>query len=110
MFLLALTNFILITYNYLIEDSEIFNEFVSDLWVFTIIILITYVPISFLIGRWHTNTQLNVDMEMVMGGNPFFAKMIRTLLDVQTGVASEEEINEFRKLISKFETEDTDDF
>jgi hypothetical protein len=29
--------------------------------------------------------------------------MIRTLLDVQTGVASEEEIKEFRKMLEKIE-------
>ena len=35
--------------------------------------------------------------------NPILAKMIRTLLDVQTGTASKEEIKEFRDMLEKIE-------
>ena len=35
--------------------------------------------------------------------NPFQAKMIRTLLDAQTGKATKEEIEEFRKTLLKIE-------
>jgi len=103
MFLLALVNFVLITYNYLIEGNEIFNEVVSNLSVFFIVFVIFYFPVSILIGRWHTNTQLSVDMTMKMYEDPIMAKMIRTLLDVQTGKASEEEIKEFRKFTLEIE-------
>jgi uncharacterized protein YneF (UPF0154 family) len=100
---LAMTNFILITYNFLIEDSTIFNNLLSNMWVYAIIFAILYFPISILIGRWHTNTQLSVDVTMKMNRDPIYAKMIRTLLDVQTGKASEEEIKEFRKEMEEIE-------
>jgi uncharacterized protein YneF (UPF0154 family) len=108
MLLLAMTNFILITYNFLIEDNIIFNNILSDMWIYTIIFVILYFPVSILIGRWHTNTQLSVDVTMKMYRDPIIAKMIRTLLDVQTGDASQEEIKEFRKEMEKIEKRNID--
>ena len=100
---LAMTNFILITYNFLIEDITIFNNLLSNMWIYAIIFLTLYFPISILIGRWHTNTQLHVDLTVKMNKDPIYAKMIRTLLDVQTGKASQEEIKEFRKEMEEIE-------
>jgi len=100
---LAMTNFILITYNFLIEDITIFNNLLSNMWIYAIIFLTLYFPISILIGRWHTNTQLHVDVTVKMNRDPIYAKMIRTLLDVQTGKASQEEIKEFRKEMEEIE-------
>jgi len=97
MFFLIFVNFTLITYNFLIVGNEIFEKFISNLWLFVIIFLIFYFPISILIGRWHTNTQISIDQTVHYSENPLFARMIRTLLDVQTGEATEEEIKEFRK-------------
>ena len=108
MLLFAMTNFILITYNFLIEDNVIFNNILSDMWIYTIIFVILYFPVSILIGRWHTNTQLSVDVTMKMYRDPIIAKMIRTLLDVQTGDASQEEIKEFRKEMEKIEKRNID--
>ena len=62
MFFLAFGNFILITYNYLLEDNPFFEKYVSELWIFSIVFVALYIPISILIGRWHTNTQISVDM------------------------------------------------
>ena len=44
-------------------------------------------------------TQLSTEMDILVEANPILATMIRTLLDVQTKKASEEEINEFRKFL-----------
>ena len=105
---LAMTNFILITYNFLIEDNTIFNNLLSNMWIYAIIFATLYFPISILIGRWHTNTQLHVDVSVKMNRDPIYAKMIRTLLDVQTGVASQEEIKEFIKEMEEIEKTNID--
>ena len=105
---LAMTNFILITYNFLIDGNEILENVLSEIWVFSIIFLILYIPVSVLIGRWHSNTQIHVDMELKMFEDPILARMIRTLLDVQTGKASEEEIKDFRDTILKIEKQEND--
>ena len=110
MFFLAFLNFILITYSFLIEGNEMFERYISDLWIFTIIFLIFYFPISILIGRWHTKTQISVEMTMKVEEDPIFAKMIRTLLDVQTGIATDAEIKEFRDFIGEIEKQDIKEF
>ena len=105
---LGFVNFILIAFNFLIEGNEIFEKFISEIWVFSIIFLALYIPVSILIGRWHSNTQIHVDMELKMFEDPILARMIRTLLDVQTGKASEEEIKDFRDTILKIEKQEND--
>ena len=110
MFILTFSNFILITYNYLLEENSIFENFLSDLWLFFIIFIIFYLPISTLIGRWHTQTQISIDNTIRLQEDPTRAKMIRTLLDVYTGKASKSEIEEFRKFIRKIEKTDIKEF
>jgi len=103
MFLLGFLNFIIITYAYLIEGNTIFEKLDLELWSFGIILIILYVPISILIGRWHKRTQLRTDMTFSIIHNPMITMMIRTLLDVQTGKATKDEIEEFRKMLIKIE-------
>jgi hypothetical protein len=102
-FALTFINFILISYRLLIEKITIFKELIPELWVFALVFLIVYVPAAILIGFWHRRTQLRVETTMIQQQNPVLATMIRTLLDVQTGVATKEEIDEFRKMLTKIE-------
>lgn len=106
MFLLAIGNFILITYNYFLEGNAIFENHISNLWVFAIIFLALYFPISIIIGRWHTNTQISVDMTIRGLNNPVQAKMIKILLDVQTGNISSKKMKEYREFIAKIENKE----
>jgi hypothetical protein len=110
MFALQLVNFLLITYNFLIDGNKIFETFISDLWVFVTIVTIFYIPISVLIGKWHTDTQLRVEMEMKLFEEPMTAKMIKGLLNVKEGVYNEEEIIEFRKFLTDIEKGDIKEF
>ena len=49
-------------------------------------------------------------MTMKMFEDPTMAKMIKMLLDVQTGKASKEEIDEFRKTMIEIEKTDISEF
>ena len=102
-FMLTFVNFILISYRLLIERVAIFKELIPELWIFGLLFIVCYIPAATLIGFWHRRTQLRVETTIVNQQNPVLAKMIRTLLDVQTGVASEDEIKEFRKMLEKIE-------
>ena len=102
-FLLTFVNFILISYRLLIEKITIFKELIPELWVFALLFISIYIPAAILIGLWHRRTQLRVETTLVNQQNPLLAKMIRTLLDVQTGDASQEEIKEFRKMLKDIE-------
>ena len=102
-FLLTFTNFVLISYRLLIERIPFLQDIVPELWIFAILFLLLYIPTSIIVGFWHRKTQLKVDTTLAMYQNPFVAKMFRTILDVQTGKATTEEIEEFRKLLLKIE-------
>jgi hypothetical protein len=110
MFILQLVNFLLITYNFLIEGNKIFEAFITDLWVFVTIVTIFYIPISILIGKWHTDTQIKEEMEMKMFQEPIIAKMIRGLLDAKEGKSNEDEIKEFREFLIEIEQKDIKEF
>ena len=102
-FLLTFVNFILIAYRLLIERVTFFKDLVPELWIFALMFILIYVPAAILIGYWHRRTQLRVETTIINQQNPILAKMIRTLLDVQTGVASKEEIKEFRDMLKSIE-------
>jgi len=102
-FVLTFINFILISYRLLIEKVPMFQELIPNLSIFILIFLGFYIPAALLIGFWHRKTQLKVETTLTMQQNPVFAKMIRTILDVQTGKASDEEVKEFRKFLVKIE-------
>ena len=102
-FMLTFVNFILIAYRLLIEKVAIFKELIPELWIFAVLFIACYIPAAILIGLWHRRTQLRVETTIVNQQNPILARMIRTLLDVQTGTASKEEIKEFRDMLEKIE-------
>ena len=102
-FMLTFINFILISYRLLIEKVIFFKELFPELWVFAVLFIVCYIPAAVLIGFWHRKTQLRVETTLVQQQNPVLAKMVRTLLDVQTGKATEKEIEEFRKMLEKIE-------
>ena len=106
-FVLTFINFILIAYRLLIEKVAAFKELVPELWVFALLFIACYVPAATLIGFWHRRTQLRVETTLVQQQNPILAKMVRTLLDVQTGRATKEEIEDFRKMLIKIEKKDS---
>lgn len=100
---LAITNFIIITHRFLLEKEAVFSEIFSNLWIFGIFFLVTYFPISIIIGNWHKRTQVSIETTIKNQENPLFVKMVRMWLDTETGKASEEEIKKFRELIHKIE-------
>jgi uncharacterized protein YneF (UPF0154 family) len=103
-FVLTFINFILIAYRLLIEKIPMFQELFPNLSIFVLLFLGFYIPTAIIIGFWHRKTQLKVETTLNMQENPVFAKMFRTMLDVQTGKASDKEIREFRDFLTKIES------
>ena len=102
-YILTFVNYILITYTFFIEKIPFFQELIPHLWIFVLIFLVSYIPASTIIGYWHRRTQLRVDTTIKLLENPLWAKMFRTIMDVQTGKASKEEIEKMRQLLTKIE-------
>jgi len=102
-YILTFVNFILISYTFFIEKIPFFQELIPHLWIFVLIFLVSYIPASTIIGYWHRRTQLKVETTIKFLENPLWAKMFRTMLDVQIGKASKEEIEKMRQLLTKIE-------
>ena len=102
-FLLSFTNFILIFYRLLIEKIPELNQIFSDLWIFIIVFVILYIPIAIALGVWHRKTQMKIEGDVVMLQSPLLAKVLGSIIDVQTGKATPEEISEIRKMLKKIE-------
>jgi len=102
-YILTFVNYILITYTFFIEKIPFFQELIPHLWIFVVIFLVSYIPASTIIGYWHRRTQLKVETTIKLLESPLWAKMFRTVMDVQTGKASKEEIEKMRQLLTKIE-------
>ena len=102
-FLLTFMNFVLIAYRLLIERIPFVQELFPQLWIFVLTFVLVYIPLSIIIGNWHRRTQLRVESTINILENPLWAKMFRTMLDIQTGRASKEEIEKVRELLLSIE-------
>ncbi len=103
LFSLAMINTILISYIFLIGNDQTFAGLFNNLWIYAVIFLILYFPVSILIGRWHVGTQLKVEMVLKVSEEPIPARIFRIILDIQTGIATKSEIEEARKMMEEIE-------
>jgi len=102
-FALTFANFVLIFHRLLIERVEFLNNIFSELWVFFLVFILIYIPAAIAIGAWHRKTQLKVEAEVILLQNPLWAKMFRTLLEIQTGSISKKELEDMMNLLRKIE-------
>jgi len=102
-FMLSFANFILIFHRLLIERIDFLDELFSSLWVFGVVFVLIYVPISILIGIWHRKTQIKIETEQNLRNNPFMARNFRMIVDMLDGKASKEDVEKFRNLLEKIE-------
>ena len=102
-FILSFSNFILIFHRLLIERVDFLNGFFSELWIFVLIFVVIYFPISIAIGAWHRKTQIKVENEQALLNNPFMARNFRMMIDIMEGKASKDEIEKFREFLTKIE-------
>jgi len=103
-FALSFTNFILIFYRLLIEQIPELNEIFSSLWIFVLGFILLYIPIAIGIGAWHRKTQLKIEADVSLKQSPLFCRVLGTIIDIQMGTATKEEIQELRKMLKKIES------
>lgn len=102
-FALTGANFILIFHRLLIERVPILDEIFGNLLVFAGIFILAYIPVAVIVGLWHKKSILKVDNEQYIRQNPVFARLFRILMDIQTGRASKEEIENIREFLVSIE-------
>ena len=109
-FLLSFSNFILIFHRLLIERVEFLDEIFSELWMFIVLFVVIYFPISIAIGAWHRKTQIKIENEQSLLNNPFMARNFRMMIDIIEGKASKDEVEKFREFLTKIEKKSESEF
>lgn len=102
-FLMSFANFMLISHRLLIERIEWLDNLLGDLWFFTVLFLLAYIPVAILVGAWHRKNQIKIDMDLSILNNPLNAMLFRILLDMQSGKASPEEVERVRSMLKSIE-------
>ena len=102
-FLMSFANFLLIFHRLLVERIDWLNNLLGDLWLFAILFVLMYIPVAILVGAWHRKNQIKVDTDVGLLNSPLNAKIFRTIIDMQTGKATAEEIKELRRLLKSIE-------
>jgi uncharacterized protein YneF (UPF0154 family) len=82
---------------------EFLNEIFSELWMFIILFVGIYFPVSIAVGAWHRKTQIKIENEQSLLNNPFMARNFRMMIDIIEGKASKDEVQKFRKFLSDIE-------
>jgi hypothetical protein len=78
-FILSLTNFLLISYNFLISQVPMLKNLFSSVAYFMVIFILAYVPLTVYIGHLHMRKQLPTDLTVAGEKNPFFVKILEKL-------------------------------
>ncbi len=102
-FLLAFGNFVLIFYRLLVEQVSWIEAIFPSLWIFVLVFVIAYIPLSIVIGAWHRKTQLRVESDLSFEQFPFLARSFGMLMDIVEGKASKDDIQTFRNFLSSIE-------
>jgi len=102
-FALTFANFVLIFHRLLIERVEFLSEIFSSLWIFVVVFIVIYIPVAIIIGHWHRKTQVKIEQELFLRQNPMLAKWFRILIEMQSGQASKEEVENLRNLLKAIE-------
>ena len=106
-FILAFSNFVLIAYYFLIERVVFFNSFIPNLWTFTAIFIVVYIPSAILIGRWHRITQYQTEVTAMWNEWPLMAKSLRLLIDMNLNNSSTKELESMRNFFESIEKKKT---
>jgi hypothetical protein len=79
-FFLSFTNFLLITYNFLVSDIQFLKDIFPNMAYFVVFSALAYIPLATIVGHWHKKKQLATDITVQAYKNPFY-KMILDRLD-----------------------------
>jgi hypothetical protein len=96
---MTFANFITIQYALLVERIPSLESVFSSLWIFAIIFVAAYIPISIVVGHWHRKSQWKIEQEAAFNENVIGARMWLFMLELIEGNVSEEEKQQVRKML-----------
>lgn len=106
-FAMTFANFITIQYQLLIDRLPYLAGIFESIWIFAILFVLAYVPLSIVLGYWHRKSQWKVEQDALFRENKVGAIMWMYVIDLIEGKVSEEDRKLMREallLITRGET------
>jgi hypothetical protein len=88
---MTFANFITIQYQLLIANLPLSAGIFSSIWIFAIMFILFYVPLSIILGYWHRKSQWKVEQDALFRENKVGAIMWMYVIDLIEGNVSEED-------------------
>lgn len=104
---MTFANFITIQYQLLIDRLPYLAGIFESIWIFAILFVLAYVPLSIVLGYWHRKSQWKVEQDALFRENKVGAIMWMYVIDLIEGKVSEEDRKLMREallLITRGET------
>jgi hypothetical protein len=90
-FAMTFANFITIQYQLLIDQLPYLSDIFNSIWIFAILFILAYVPVSIALGYWHRKSQWKVEQDALFRENKVGAIMWMYVIDLIEGKVSEED-------------------
>ena len=90
-FAMTFANFITIQYQLLIDQLPYLEGIFNSIWIFAILFILFYVPLSIVLGYWHRKSQWKVEQDALFRENKVGALMWMYVIDLIEGNVSEED-------------------
>jgi hypothetical protein len=88
---MTFANFITIQYALLIDRLPYWAGIFNSIWIFAIMFILFYVPLSIVLGYWHRKSQWKVEQDALFRENKVGAIMWMYVIDLIEGKVSEED-------------------
>ena len=98
---MTFANFITIQYQLLIDRLPYWAGIFNSIWIFAILFILAYVPVSIVLGYWHRKSQWKVEQDALFRENKVGAIMWMYVIDLIEGKVSEEDRKLMREALLK---------
>lgn len=88
---MTFANFITIQYQLLIDQLPYLSDIFNSIWIFAILFILAYVPVSIVLGYWHRKSQWKVEQDALFRENKVGAIMWMYVIDLIEGKVAEED-------------------
>lgn len=88
---MTFANFITIQYQLLIDKLPYWAGIFNSIWIFAVLFILAYVPVSIILGYWHRKSQWKVEQDALFRENKVGAIMWMYVIDLIEGNVSEED-------------------
>jgi hypothetical protein len=98
---MTFANFITIQYQLLIDKLPYWAGIFNSIWIFAVLFILAYVPVSIVLGYWHRKSQWKVEQDALFRENKVGAIMWMYVIDLIEGKVSEEDRKLMREALLK---------